>query len=122
MTAIIVMTAMLPSSAQGGVGALKDLTTVLTDIKNAAADPTQITSIITGQLQRVAFFQTNFGEWLTSVLQGAGQASPLAALKDNSAVQAIRIGSTSRWGRVSRPWVVQAVATTRTATSVTPPR
>ncbi len=81
--------ALLPSTANGGAGAIADLTTVLTDIKNAAGDPTQITTIINGQLQKVAFFQTNFGKWLTSVLQDAGQASPLSALKDNSAVQAI---------------------------------
>ena len=81
--------ALLPSTANGGAGAIADLTTLLTDIKNAAGDPTQITTIISGQLQKVAFFQTNFGRWLTSVLQDAGQASPLAALKDNSVVQAI---------------------------------
>jgi len=81
--------ALLPSSAQGGANALADLTSVLTDVKNATADPTQIASIITNQLQNVAFFQTNFGKWLTSVLQDAGEASPLGALKDNSVLQAI---------------------------------
>jgi hypothetical protein len=81
--------ALLPSSANGGANAIADLTTVLTDVKNVAADPTQIASIITSQLQNVAFFQTNFGKWLTSLLQDAGQASPLSALKDNSVLQAI---------------------------------
>ena len=80
---------MLPSTANGGAGAIADLTTVLTDIQSVAADPAQITTIISEQLQKVAFFQTNFGMWLTSALQDAGQASPLTALKDNAAVQAI---------------------------------
>lgn len=83
---------LLPATGKGDV---TDLTNVLTQIQNAAADPTQITSIVTSQLQNVAFFQTNFGKWLTSVLQDAGQASPLAALKDNSAVQAIGKAATT---------------------------
>lgn len=81
--------ALLPSSAKGGAKVLADLTTVLTGVKNAASDPTEIASVITKQLQNVAFFQTNFGKWLTSVLQDAGQASPLSGLKDNNALRAI---------------------------------
>ena len=68
---------------------VSDLTAVLTNIKTAAADPSQISGIITKQLQNVAFFQTNFGKWLSAALQDAGQASPLSALKDNSALESI---------------------------------
>jgi hypothetical protein len=68
---------------------VSDLTTVLTDVKNAAADPTQISAIIGNELARVAFFQTNFGKWLSAVLRDAGQASPLSALKDDSVLRSI---------------------------------
>ena len=85
---------LLPPSA-GGLKDISALKNVLTEIQGAAADPTTIVSAIEKQLPNVAFFQTDFGKWLTSVLQDAGQASPMSALKDNSALQAIASAATT---------------------------
>jgi hypothetical protein len=83
---------LLPKAAAADVTEFK---TILGDIQTVAADPTKIGGIVVTQLQKVAFFQTAFGQWLSSYLQDSAVASPLAALADNSILHSIGTAATT---------------------------
>ena len=87
--------AILQSQAPGAATVITDLTNVLTTIQSVSSDPTKIAGLVTTQLQKVAFFQTGFGQWLTAILQDQAILSPLAALKNNEALKMLGTAATT---------------------------
>ena len=83
---------LLPKAAAADVAEFK---TILDDIQTVAADPTKIGGIVAAQLQKIAFFQRPFGQWLSSYLQDLAVASPLSALADKSTLLSIGTAATT---------------------------